>query len=43
MADMANLFGGQIPGLSPAIEAPLSTAQFLTGKILMIHLEVDWL
>lgn len=32
VADVASLFGGQVPGLSPAIEAPLSTAQFLTGR-----------
>jgi len=32
MADVASLFGGQLPSLSPAIEVPLTTAQFLAGK-----------
>jgi hypothetical protein len=32
MADIASLFGGQLPSLTPAIEVPLSAFEFLGGQ-----------
>jgi len=32
IGDIASLFGGQLPSLTPSIEIPLTTAQFLSGK-----------
>ena len=32
VADVASLFGGQLPSVSPAISAPLSVAQFAAGQ-----------